>query len=165
MSAKRDYYEVLGVSRTADDQEIRRAYRRLAREYHPDVNKAEDAEEKFKEVNEAYEVLSDEERRAAYDRLGHAAFEAGGMGTNTDPFGFGGQSPFGDIFETFFGGFGRQSRQQSVRRGTDVRATLDLTFEEAVFGVEKEVEFTRFEPCSECRGTRMAGGATPPRCP
>src|SRR5690606_15625879 len=90
---------------------------------------------------------------------------AGGMGTNTDPFGFGGQSPFGDIFETFFGGFGRQSRQQSVRRGTDVRATLDLTFEEAVFGVEKEVEFTRFEPCSECRGTRMAGGATPPRCP
>jgi len=165
MSAKRDYYEVLGVSRTADDQEIRRAYRRLAREYHPDVNKAEDAEEKFKEVNEAYEVLSDEERRAAYDRFGHAAFQAGGMGTNTDPFGFGGQSPFGDIFETFFGGFGRQSRQQSVRRGTDVRATLDLTFEEAVFGVEKEVEFTRFEPCSECRGTRMAGGATPPRCP
>ncbi|HLT18542.1 MAG TPA: molecular chaperone DnaJ [Thermomicrobiales bacterium] len=165
MSAKRDYYEVLGVSRTADAQEIRRAYRRLAREYHPDVNKAEDAEEKFKEVNEAYEVLSDEERRAAYDRFGHAAFQAGGMGTNTDPFGFGGQSPFGDIFETFFGGFGRQSRQQSVRRGTDVRATLDLTFEEAVFGVEKEVEFTRFEPCSECRGTRMAGGATPPRCP
>src|SRR5690606_5772413 len=114
MSAKRDYYEVLGVSRTADAQEIRRAYRRLAREYHPDVNKAEDAEEKFKEVNEAYEVLSDEERRAAYDRFGHAAFQAGGMGTNTDPFGFGGQSPSGDIFETFFGGCGRGGRQRGA---------------------------------------------------
>lgn len=166
MSAKRDYYEVLGVSRTADASEIRRAYRRLAREYHPDINKSDDAEEKFKELNEAYEVLSDAERRAAYDRFGHAAFQPGGMGSGaSDPFGFGGQSPFGDIFESFFGGFGRQSRQQSVRRGTDVRATLDLTFEEAIFGVEKEVEFTRFEPCPECRGTRMAGGATPPRCP
>ncbi len=165
MSIKRDYYEVLGVSRDADSSEIRRAYRKLARELHPDINQASDAEDRFKEVNEAYEILNDADRRAAYDRYGHAAFEAGGARPG-DPFGFGGgQSPFGDIFESFFGGFARQSRQQSVRRGTDVRATLDLTFEEAVFGVDKEVTFTRFEPCSECHGTRMQGGATPPRCP
>jgi molecular chaperone DnaJ len=164
MSVKRDYYDVLGVDRSADSQEIRRAYRRLAREYHPDVNKSSDAEDKFKELNEAYEVLSDADRRAAYDRFGHAAFQAGGASSG-DPFGFGGQSPFGDIFESFFGGFARQSRQQSVRRGTDVRATLELTFEEAVFGAEKEIEFNRFEPCDACHGTRMEGGVAPPRCP
>src|SRR5699024_2644075 len=103
MAEKRDYYEVLGISRTADETEIKRAYRKLARKYHPDVNKDDNAEEQFKEVNEAYEVLSDTERRAAYDRFGHAA--ADGAGAAGDPFGFGGAgSPFGDIFETFFGG-------------------------------------------------------------
>ncbi|MEZ4569138.1 MAG: DnaJ domain-containing protein [Thermomicrobiales bacterium] len=163
MSVKRDYYETLGVDRSADSTEIRRAYRRLARQYHPDVNKDDDAEEKFKEVTEAYEVLRDDERRAAYDRFGHAAFQGGGQAPG-DPFGFGGQSPFGDIFESFFGGFTRQSRQRSVPRGTDVRATLDLTFEEAVFGVEKEIEFTRFEPCESCHGTRMKDGAEPIPC-
>ncbi len=163
MSAKRDYYQVLGVNRDAETAEIRRAYRRLAREYHPDVNSDAGAEDKFKEVTEAYEILSDADRRAAYDRFGHAAFEPGGRAG--DPFDFGGQSPFGDIFESFFGGFARQSRRQSVRRGADVRATLNLTFEEAVFGVDKEIEFTRFEPCDSCGGSRMEGGATPPRCP
>ncbi|CAN5531864.1 molecular chaperone DnaJ [soil metagenome] len=164
MSVKRDYYEVLGVDRGADATEIRRAYRRLARQFHPDVNNSDDAEDKFKDVTEAFEVLRDDDRRAAYDRFGHAAFEAGGGPSAGDPFGFGGQSPFGDIFESFFGGFTRQSRQQSVPRGTDVRATLDLEFEEAVFGVEKEVEFTRFEPCDGCSGTRMKDGASPARC-
>ena len=163
MSVKRDYYEVLGVDRSADSREIRRAYRRLARQYHPDVNKDADAEENFKEVTEAYEVLNDSDRRSAYDRFGHAAFEAGGQ-PGGDPFGFGGQSPFGDIFESFFGGFSRQSRQRTVPRGTDVRATLDLTFEEAVFGVERELTFTRFEPCDSCNGTRMKDGASPARC-
>ena len=163
MSVKRDYYEVLGVDRGADATEIRRAYRRLARQFHPDVNKSDDAEDKFKEVTEAFEILRDDERRAAYDRFGHAAFQAGGQPPG-DPFGFGGQSPFGDIFESFFGGFTRQSRQRSVPRGTDVRATLNLTFEEAVFGAEKEIEFTRFEPCDSCNGTRMKDGASPARC-
>lgn len=163
MSVKRDYYEVLGVDRSADSREIRRAYRQLARQYHPDVNKSADAEEKFKEVNEAYEVLNDADRRAAYDRFGHAAFQGGGQSPG-DPFGFGGQSPFGDIFESFFGGFTRQSRQRSVPRGADVRTSLDLTFEEAVFGVEKELTFTRFEPCESCNGTRMKDGAEPTRC-
>lgn len=164
MSARRDYYDVLGVERTASTTDIRRAYRRLAREYHPDVNSSEEAEERFKEINEAYEVLSNDERRAAYDRFGHAAFSGGGAPPG-DPFGFGGQSPFGDLFESFFGGFARQSRRESVRRGTDVRATLNLTFEEAVFGTQKEVEITRYEPCEACNGTRMEGGAEPPRCP
>ncbi len=163
MSVKRDYYEVLGVDRSADSSDIRRAYRRLARQYHPDVNKAPDAEDKFKEVNEAYEVLNDTDRRSAYDRFGHAAFEGGGRSAG-DPFGFGGQSPFGDIFESFFGGFGRQSRQRTVPRGTDVRASLDLTFHEAVFGTEKELSFTRFEPCQDCHGTKMQDGAEPARC-
>ena len=164
MSIKRDYYEVLGIDRNADTSEIRKAYRRLARQYHPDVNKGADAEDKFKEVNEAYEVLNDSDRRAAYDRFGHAAFDPSGQ-AGGDPFGFGGQSPFGDIFESFFGGFTRQSRQRSVPRGTDVRANLELSFEEAVFGVDKEIEFTRFEPCESCNGTRMNGGAAPSRCP
>jgi molecular chaperone DnaJ len=163
MSVKRDYYEVLGVDRSADSREIRRAYRKLARQYHPDVNKDSKAEEQFKEVTEAYEILNDADRRSAYDRFGHAAFQAGGQGGG-DPFGFGGQSPFGDIFESFFGGFSRQSRQRSVPRGSDVRATLDLTFEEAIFGVERELTFTRFEACDSCNGTRMKDGAAPTRC-
>lgn len=163
MSVKRDYYEVLGVDRAADSQEIRRAYRKLARQFHPDVNKSSDAEEKFKEVTEAYEVLNDTDRRSAYDRFGHAAFQGGGQSAG-DPFGFGGQSPFGDIFESFFGGFGRQQRQRTVPRGTDVRASLDLTFTEAVFGTEKKLTFNRFEPCDSCNGTKMKDGAEPSRC-
>jgi molecular chaperone DnaJ len=161
MADKRDYYEVLGVSRNASAEELRRAYRRLAREYHPDVNRNDGAEERFKEINEAYEVLSDPDRRAAYDRFGHAANGMGGMG---DPFGFG-ASPFGDLFESFFSATTSSRRRSAPARGQDLQITLELSFEEAVFGVDKDVEITRLEPCDECRGTRMRGGVEPPRCP
>jgi molecular chaperone DnaJ len=160
MTEKRDYYEVLEINRNASTDEIRKAYRRLARQYHPDVNRDPAAEEQFKEVNEAYEILSDADRRAAYDRYGHAAFSGGGGGS---PFDFG-SSPFGDIFDSFFGGFGRTSRGRTVPRGGDVKVTVDLTFEESIFGVKREIQVNRFEPCDECQGTRMRGGAAPQTC-
>ncbi|MDQ4099766.1 MAG: molecular chaperone DnaJ [Chloroflexota bacterium] len=161
MAEKRDYYEVLGVSRTATESEIKRAYRGLARQYHPDVNREPHAEERFKEINEAHEVLSNADRRAAYDRFGHAA---AGANMGGDPFGFGG-SPFGDLFESFFGGATTgQRRRQAPPRGADMQLTVELTFEEAVFGVEKEVEVDRLETCDACHGTRMEGGKTPPAC-
>jgi molecular chaperone DnaJ len=160
MTDKRDYYEVLGVGRTASADDLKRAYRKLAREYHPDVNRGDGAEEQFKEINEAYEVLSDPDRRAAYDRFGHAA---NGMGSGGDPFGFGG-SPFGDLFESFFGAATQGRRRSAPTRGQDLQITVDLAFEEAVFGVEKEVELTRLETCEDCHGTKMRGGAQPPRC-
>lgn len=165
MTAKRDYYEVLGVGRTASNDEIRRAYRRLARQYHPDVNKDDNAEEHFKEINEAYEVLNDTDRRAAYDRFGHAGLGGfnGGPGAG-DPFGFG-NSPFTDIFETFFGGGGAARGSRGPIRGADLETTVDLTFEEAIFGAEKEVEVNRLELCDDCHGARMKGGAEPPVCP
>jgi molecular chaperone DnaJ len=161
MTDKRDYYEVLELSRSASNDEIRRAYRRLARQYHPDVNNEPGAEDRFKEINEAYEVLADEQRRAGYDRYGHAASGMGG-----DPFGFGGAgSPFTDIFESFFGGAATSGRRRSApARGTDLQVTLDVTFEEAIFGAEKDVELTRMETCEACHGTRMRDGQTPPRC-
>ena len=163
MTDKRDYYEVLGVGRSASTEEIRRSYRKLARQYHPDVNRESGADERFKEINEAYEVLSDDDRRAAYDRFGHAANGFGGGG---DPFGFGrAGSPFGDLFESFFGAAGAATRRRSApARGTDLQVTVNITFEEAVFGVEKEVELQRFETCEACHGTRMRDGQTPPRC-
>jgi molecular chaperone DnaJ len=159
--AQRDYYEVLGVSRNASEEELKSAFRRLARQYHPDVNKSPDAEERFKEINEAYAVLSDPERRAAYDRYG---FE----GLN----GVGGMPDFStidlsDIFEEFFGfggGAGRRRRNQP-RRGSDLSQKIELTFEEAVFGVEKEIEITRDEVCSTCRGSGAEPGTIPIRCP
>jgi molecular chaperone DnaJ len=160
MTDKRDYYEVLGVGRTASADDLKRAYRKLAREYHPDVNRVDGAEERFKEINEAYEVLSDPDRRAAYDRFGHAA---NGMGSGGDPFGFGG-SPFGDLFESFFGAATQSRRRSAPARGQDLQITVDLTFEEAVFGAEKEVELTRLETCEDCHGTKMRDGAQPPRC-
>ena len=129
MTDKRDYYEVLGVSRTATAEELKRSYRKLAREHHPDVNRNDGAEERFKEINEAYEVLSDPDRRAAYDRFGHAA---NGMGGG-DPFGFGGGSPFGDLFESFFGAATQGSRRRSApARGQDLQITVDLTFAEEI---------------------------------
>jgi len=164
MAVKRDYYDVLGVRRDASAEEIRRAYRRLARQYHPDVNKDPEAEERFKEINEAYEVLSDEQRRAAYDRFGHAAAGVGAgfdVGPGADPFGFG--SPFSDLFETFFGGMTGTGRRRPPR-GADLELELALEFEEAVFGTEKEVEIERLEPCPDCRGTRMRHGAQPTVC-
>src|SRR5262245_10182642 len=161
MTDKRDYYEVLGVGRTASADDLKRAYRKLAREYHPDVNRGDGAEERFKEINEAYEVLSDPDRRAAYDRYGHAA---NGMGGGGDPFGFGG-SPFGDLFESFFGAATQSRRRSAPARGQDLQVTIDLAFEEAVFGTDKEVELTRLETCEECHGTKMRDGKSPPKCP
>lgn len=159
MSAKRDYYEVLGVSRQATDEEVKKAFRRLARQVHPDVNKSPDAESKFKEINEAYEVLSDHEKRSMYDRFGHAGPQSAGMG------GFG---DFGieDIFDSFFGGMrgGRQSRRgPSV--GADLRYDLTLEFEEAVFGCEKQISILRHEACSHCGGSGAEPGTHPIRCP
>ena len=162
MTDQRDYYEVLGVQRGATADDIRRAYRKLARAHHPDVNREDGAEERFKEINEAYEVLSDDQRRAAYDRFGHAAGSTGG-----DPFGFGGAgSPFSDLFESFFGANATNASRKRAQpaRGADLQATIDVTFEEAVFGAEKEVEVLRLETCESCHGTKMRDGQTPPRC-
>lgn len=167
MAEKRDYYEVLGVSKTASQIEIKKGYRAKAKQYHPDINKEEDAEVRFKEVSEAYEVLSNEESRAAYDRYGHAGVNGNG-GFGGDPFGgFGGQgSPFGDIFETFFGGGmgGTQGQARAPQRGADIQVSLNLSFEEAVFGAEKEIEIDRLETCEVCNGSRMKDGATPQTC-
>jgi len=159
MAAKRDYYEVLGVDRNATEEDIKKAYRRLARQYHPDVSTVEGAEERFKEINEAYQVLSDAEKRAAYDRFGHAGLEgmgAGGMGAE----GF----PFDSIFDVFFGSQ-RMGAQPGPERGNDLRYQLTLTFEEAVFGCEKEISVSRLETCTRCRGTRAEPGTSPVRCP
>ncbi|HEX9013259.1 MAG TPA: J domain-containing protein, partial [Anaerolineaceae bacterium] len=157
--AQRDYYEILGVPRNASTDDLKSAFRRLARQYHPDVNKSTDAEERFKELNEAYAILSDPEKRAAYDRYGHAGVT--GMGgapdfTNID---------FSDIFEEFFGfgGSNRRSRN-AARRGQDLGTQVQLTFEEAIFGVEKEVEITRDEVCGTCRGNGAEPGTSPARC-
>jgi molecular chaperone DnaJ len=159
MTDKRDYYDVLGVNRTASADELKKAYRKLARQYHPDVNPGDaSSEDRFKEVNEAYEVLSDVDRRAAYDRFGHAASQMGG-----DPFGGFGASPFGDLFESFFGGGGTR-RRTGPARGQDLTITVSLNFEEAVFGAEKEVDLLRLETCNSCNGSRMKDGQTPPRC-
>jgi molecular chaperone DnaJ len=162
---KRDYYEVLGVERGANADDIRKSYRKLARQFHPDVNKSSDAEAKFKEVNEAYEVLSDEKKRAAYDRFGHAGVEgtAGGAGGFTGDFsGFGNIT---DIFEEFFGfGGQRAGSRRTPRRGADLRYDMSISFEEAAFGVEREIEVARFETCPRCNGRGAEPGTTPIRC-
>ena len=159
--SNRDFYEVLGVPRNASTEEIKTAFRKLARQYHPDVNKDADAEEKFKEINEAYGVLSDAEKRARYDRYGRAGLgDLGGMPDFAT-------MDFGDIFEEILGGFGfstgRRSRR-SPRRGRDLQMTVSLTFEEAVFGVEKEIQFQRDETCSTCNGSGAKPGTSPTRC-
>ena len=160
MADKRDYYEVLGVSRSASQDEIKKTYRHKARQWHPDVSDAPDAETRFKELNEAYEVLSDPEKRATYDRFGHTVPGGAGFG-----FGFGARDPF-EIFEEVFGrGFGfRTTTRRGPRRGADLRYDLDLTFEEAVFGCEKDIQVTRHEQCSECNGSGARPGTTPVRC-
>jgi len=162
--AQRDYYEVLGVSRSATQDELKAAFRRLARQYHPDVNDSPDAEERFKEINEAFAVLSDEQRRGAYDRYGHEGVRGpNGMPNFTVDF-----SDFADIFGDLFGfgGFGRTSQRarNAPRRGADLQYRLDLTFEEAVFGVEKEIEITRDELCGTCNGSGAEPGTSPVRC-
>jgi molecular chaperone DnaJ len=159
--AKRDYYEILGLDRKASADDVKSAFRRLARKYHPDVSQEPDAEERFKEINEAYGILSDTDKRAAYDRYGHAGVQGtGGMPDFT--------VDFADIFEEFFnmGGFGRstQRSRNMPRRGADLQMKLELSFEEAVFGVEREVEFTRDEICSTCQGKGAEPGTSPARC-
>jgi molecular chaperone DnaJ len=162
---KRDYYEVLGVDRNADSATIKKAFRRLAQQYHPDVNKSSDAEEKFKEINEAYQVLSDDQKRAAYDRFGHAATGPGGAGFNDFGAGFG---DLGSIFEEIFAGFtgaqGGRSRRRAPRRGADLRVDVTLTFEEAAFGTEKSLEVPRLEICDRCNGSGAEPGTSPQRC-
>ncbi|MBP7213751.1 MAG: molecular chaperone DnaJ [Anaerolineaceae bacterium] len=166
MPDKRDYYETLGVPRDASQDDIKKAFRDLARKYHPDVNKAEDAEEKFKEINEAYGVLSDTEKRASYDRYGFSGVNTQGMPNYGD-------MDLSDLFETLFGfggmgGFGGASRGRSqrnaARRGADVSGRVRLSFEEAIFGVEKEVEVTRNERCSVCSGSGAEPGTQPITC-
>lgn len=167
--SKRDYYEVLGIDREAGEDELKRAYRQAAKKYHPDLNpNNSEAEEKFKEASEAYEVLSDPQKRAAYDRFGHdAANGQGGFGgfDGFDFEGFGGGG-LGDIFDAFFGGgtgSGGRSRRGPVR-GADRRHDITITFEEAVFGTEKEIHVMRVEDCSQCHGTGGKDGAEPMTC-
>jgi molecular chaperone DnaJ len=158
VASKRDYYEILGIGRQAGQDEIRAAYRRLAKQFHPDVNKDHGAEDKFKEMSEAYAILSDDQKRAAYDRYGHA----GVSGANAPDFsGFGVE----DIFESIFGGFGnRTSTRRSPRRGADLRYDLTIPFEESIAGVDKEIDFVRNESCPTCRGSGAEPGTTPVRC-
>src|SRR5512141_1251454 len=159
--SNRDYYEILGVGRNASDDEIKASFRKLARQYHPDVSKESDAEEKFKEINEAYGVLSDSEKRTRYDRFGKEGL--GNMGGGFHDY----TADFSDIFEELFGGFGFSTRgrsRRSPRRGHDLQMQVTLKFEEAVFGVEKEIEFERDETCSRCSGSGAEPGTTPIRC-
>ena len=171
---KRDYYEVLGVNKTATDDELKKAYRKLAKQYHPDMNPGNaEAEAKFKEVNEAYEVLSDKDKRAKYDQFGHAGvdpnFGAGGFGGGAGGFG---DIDLGDLFGSFFGGggfggFGGQSQANpnAPKRGASLRASLTITFQEAMAGVDKEISLNRTESCSACHGTGCAAGTTAEICP
>lgn len=164
---KRDYYEVLGVSKTADDAEIKKAYRVLAKKYHPDMNPGDaEAEKKFKEASEAYAILSDPEKRRQYDQFGHAAFEGGGAG------GFGGfdfnsadfSDIFGDIFGDFFGGGRRRGGGNGPMKGANIRTSVRITFEEAVFGVNKEIELTLKDECTTCHGSGAKPGTSPETC-
>ena len=172
--SKRDFYEVLGIEKSASDDDIKRAYRQAAKKYHPDLHPGDaGAEAKFKEVNEAYEVLSDKEKRARYDQFGHAGvdpnFGAGGGG-GFGGYDFGDFGDLGDLFGSFFGGgFGAQSGRSSnnanaPRRGSDVRQTIVLSFEEAAKGCSKEIEYRRIEQCSDCHGSGARAGTTPKTC-
>ena len=161
--AKQDYYEILGVSKTAEEREIKKAYKRLAMKYHPDRNQGDkEAEAKFKEIKEAYEVLTDSQKRAAYDQYGHAAFEQGGMGGG----GFGGGADFSDIFGDVFGDiFGGGRGRQRAARGADLRYNMELTLEEAVRGVTKEIRIPTLEECDVCHGSGAKPGTQPQTCP
>lgn len=161
---KRDYYEVLGVDKNADDSSIKKAYRQMAKKYHPDMNPGDqEAEAKFKEINEAYAVLSDSEKKQIYDQYGHAGFDQ----TSGGPGGFGGfgNFDFGDIFSSFFGGGTSSSaNRNSPRRGEDISYRATITFEEAAFGCKKEIKYNRVEACAECSGSGAAKGASPETC-
>ena len=168
---KRDFYEVLGVSKGASDEEIKKAYRKLAKKYHPDMNPGDkEAESKFKEVNEAYSILSDPDKRSRYDQFGHAGVDPnyGAGGGFTGDFG---DVDLGDLFGSFFGGGfggfggGGSARRNGPQQGESLRASVTITFEEAAFGCEKEINLTRTEPCDECHGTGCAPGTTAEVCP
>ncbi len=170
MADKRDYYEVLGVDKGADEGSIKKAYRNLAKKYHPDMNPGNaEAEQKFKEVNEAYSVLSDPDKKAKYDQFGHAAFDqgAGGYGGYGDFGDFGG---FGDIFSSFFGGGfgdfggGSSNRRNAPQRGEDIGIRVTLTFEEAAFGVKKDISYNRIQKCDECHGSGAEKGTQAETC-
>ena len=171
MAEKRDYYEVLGVDKNASEAEIKRAYRKVAKKYHPDMNPGDkEAEEKFKEAAEAYEVLSDPEKKSKYDQFGHAAFEQGGGGAGGfGGFDFGGDMGdiFGDIFGDFFGGGrrGGDARRNGPRQGANLRAGVRITFDDAIRGVEKELEITLKEECKTCNGSGAKPGTSPETCP
>ena len=160
-TSKRDYYEVLGVGRGATATEIKKSFRKKAMKFHPDVNKDAGAEDIMKELSEAYEVLSDDQKRAAYDRYGHSAFDQSGGGAGFGDF------DISDIFEGIFnnfGGGGNRRRRHGPRRGADLRYDMTIDFEEAVFGVEKKIEITRPSTCTDCRGSGAESGTTPSRC-
>jgi len=161
-TSKADYYETLGVSRDASQDEIKRAFRRLAMQYHPDRNSEPGAEARFKEINEAYEVLSDPEKRSTYDRLGHAGLD--GVFSSRGFEGFGPFGGFGDIFDAFFGA-ASHARRRTPTRGADLQVQVELTFEEAAFGATKSVTINRTELCSQCNGLRAQPGTEPQRCP
>ncbi len=161
--SKRDYYELLEVSRDASTEELKKAYRRMARQYHPDFNKEDpDAERKFKEISEAYEVLCDQQKREAYDRFGHQAFEGAGAGGG---FGseFNGFGDISDIFESFFGGFGRQ-RKPGPEQGRHLRYDMEITLEEAYQGGTREIRIPRTETCPDCKGSKAKSGSSPETC-
>lgn len=169
--AKRDYYEVLGISKTADDKEIKAGFRKLAKQYHPDLNPDnKEAEAKFKEINEAYEVLSDSEKKAKYDQFGHAAFDqnqgfGGGGGANYGDF----NDIFGDIFGDFFGGGasfgGARAQRTGPKAGSDLKIKLDIEFEEAAFGTKRDIKINRIEKCNVCNGTGAKKGTSKKTCP
>lgn len=164
MAVKRDYYDVLGVPREADDAEIKRAFRRLAQQHHPDIDRNDGAEQRFKELNEAYRVLSDRQRRSAYDMFGHAGVDGAAAG-GADGYG-GGFGPFGDIFDAFFGGTPAGARRrQRVVAGADLRYDLTIDFAEAVFGVTKTINFPTLDTCARCDGAGGEPGTEPDTCP
>ncbi|CAO95752.1 molecular chaperone DnaJ [Erwinia tasmaniensis] len=164
--AKRDYYEILGVAKSADEREIKKAYKRLAMKFHPDRNQGDkESEGKFKEIKEAYEILTDGQKRAAYDQYGHAAFEQGGMGGGGHGGFGGGGADFSDIFGDVFGDiFGGGRRQQRAARGADLRYNMELTLEEAVRGVSKEIRIPTLEECGVCHGSGAKAGTKPQTC-
>lgn len=169
MTSKKDYYEILGLQKNASSDDIKKAFRNLARKHHPDVNKEPDSDVKFKEINEAYQVLSDPRKRQQYDNFGTSDFSGGGFGQGFQGFdfnqGFGDFEGFSDIFDAFFGGGGKRAARRSGRQdGADLRYDLELTLEEAYRGIEKEIEISHLVACQACKGSGAKPGTTPVKC-